>query len=432
MNPIRCSLRLARKDLKILFKDRGQLAVLFVLPLLFALIMGGPYALLPAGEAPSREPRLSIKAYAVNGDQGPYGAQVVEVLRGVGTLRLYSSRTVDEADQKVAEGEAAAAIIIPADFSAQLDANQPIQVELIKDPTQQVEAQIVARILNEALTELGVRAEIEYGIRAVYEKTGVLEGADPELARAVQTQMMGVVWTAVQEIRQNPAIAVASEDLAGEEIIHSPGALMFAYVMPMFATMFAFFLVGFMAQSIMREKEVGSFRRLLAAPIHRGTVIAGKMLAFIGVVFLQMVVLFGICHALFEMPLGDSPLGLLTLTLVLALASTGLGMLVGSIARTSKQAEYIGLVLGFLLLFASDVINPTITLSTADVTGFGLRSEGLTYYIAQLTPHAHALDGYVALMLDGAGLVDILPNIVALLGFAVLFFLVAMWRFKFD
>jgi len=35
-------------------------------------------------------------------------------------------------------------------------------------------------------------------------------------------------------------------------------------------------------------------------------------------------------------------------------------------------------------------------------------------------------------MLEGAGVVDILPNILALLGFAVIFFLVAIWRFKFN
>jgi len=182
MNAIRSSLRLARKDLKVLFKDRGQLAVIFALPLLFALIFGGLFTAIAGSEGPSGEPRLVIKAYVVNDDQGPYGAQVEAVLRGIRPLRLVRSRTVDEADEKVADGEAPAAIIIPADFSARIDANQPARVQLIKDPTQQVEAEAVAGILNEALTELSVRAEIEYGIRAVFAKTGVLEGADPTAA----------------------------------------------------------------------------------------------------------------------------------------------------------------------------------------------------------------------------------------------------------
>ena len=428
MNILRNSLRMARKDLKVLFKDKGQLAVIFALPLLLSLIFGGLYTLLyPDSEGPSGEPRLVIKTYLVNEDQGPYGAQVEEVLRDIQSLRLYRSPTVDKADEKVADGQAAAAIIIPADFSAQIDANQPTRVQLLKDPTQQEGARAVAGILNQVLTELSVRAEIEYGIRAVFAKTGALEGADPEVARAAQAQQMGAIWTAVQEMRQNPVIAVQREDLAGEEEGVPISGLISSVYVPMFATMFAFFLVGFMAESILGEKEAGSFRRLLAAPIHRGTVIAGKMLAFVGVVFMQMLLLFGVGSAFFDMPLGDSPLGLLALTLALALASTGLGMLLGSLARTRKQAGNIGMVLGFVLFFASGL--PPSSISR---TGYESGLEGFRLYLSQLTPHAHAFDGYLRLMLEGAGPVDLLPNILALLGFGVVFFLIGLWRFKYE
>jgi ABC-2 type transport system permease protein len=427
MNNVRNSLRMARKDLKILFKDRGQLAVIFGLPLLLSLIFCGMVASAYGSDRPGGEPRLVIKAYIVNEDEGPYGAQVVEVLDSIQILRLTRSRTVDAADKTVAEGEVAAAIVIPADFSSKIDANQPVRMQLIKDPTQQVEAQTVAQILNAALAELSTRAEIEYGIRAVYAKTGALEGVDPETARAVQAQMMGTIWTGVQEIRQNPAIAVHREDLAGEKTVLSLSALASALYMPLFATMFAFFLVGFMAESILGEKEAGSFRRLLAAPIHRGTVVAGKMLAFVGVVFLQMLLLFGIGSALFEMPLGDSPLGLLALTLALALASTGMGMAVGSLARTRKQAGNIGMVLGFVFFLASG-----LTSSSKYLSNPAFQSGGLTYYLALLTPNAHAFDGYMKLMLHGGGLADILPNMLALVGFGVVFFLIGLWRFKYE
>jgi ABC-2 type transport system permease protein len=431
MNIIGSSLRLARKDLKILFKDRGQLAVLFTLPLLLALFLGGSHATTRDLVTTSGESRLSITVYIVNEDQGSYGEQVEEVLREIQPLQVLRSRSVDQADEKVADGAASAAIIIPADFSADIDANQPTRVQLLKDPTRQAQAQAVSGILKEVLTELNVRAEIEYGIRAVYDQTGALQGADPQ-ARAAQAQTMGVIWTAVQMIRQNPAIAVQREDLAGEERLLPVSGVVFGFFMPAFATMFAFFLVGFMAESILKEKEAGSFRRLLAAPIHPATILAGKMLAFIGVVFLQMLVLFGICRAFFAMPLGDSPLALLALTLALALAATGLGMLVGSIAKTSKQAGSIGMLLGFVLFFAAGFISAFSLKITDNVVEVGLPSEGFSFYLSQLTPHAHALDGYLKLILKGAGFVDVLPNILTLLGFAVVFLLVAIWRFKFD
>ncbi len=431
MNVIRNSLRLARKDLKIIFKDRGQLVVLFLLPLLFALMFGAPHWAKRDLVTTSGEPRLSIKAYIVNEDQGPYGAEVEEVLRSIQPLQMQTVRTVEAADEKVADGEAAAAIIIPADFSVRIDANQPTSVQLIKDPTKQAEAQAVAGILNEVLTEFSVRAEIEYGIGAVFDKTGALKGAAPETVRAAQAQTMGAIWTAVQEIRQNPAIDVQREDLTGEERTLTVRGIAFGIAFPVFSTMFAFFLVGFMAESIIKENEAGSFRRLLAAPIHPSTVIAGKMLAFIGVVFLQMMLLFGVGSAFFDMPLGDSPLGILTLTLALALAATGLGMLVGSLARTGKEAGNIGMLLGFVLYFASGFTSFSINAS-GGVADVGYQPDGIRFYLSQLTPHAHAIEGYIKLMLEGAGLMDIMPNIVALLGFAVVLFVVALWRFKFD
>ena len=254
-----------------------------------------------------------------------------------------------------------------------------------------------------------------------------MEGADPNVARATQAQIMGAIWAGVQELRQNPAIAVEREDLAGESTAVPIMAQVSAYYMSGFATMFAFFLVGFMAGSILGEKEAGSFRRLLAAPIHRGTVIAGKMLAFVGVVFLQMLLLLGVGNVLFDLTLGDSPLALVALTLALALAATGMGMALGSVARTGKQAGNIGMVLGFVLLLASGVTRTGGYLSNP-----AFQSQGLTYHLALLTPNAHAFDGYVKLMLHSGDLADILPNMLALVGFGVVFFLIGVWRFKYE
>ena len=267
MNIVKSTFKIAKKDLKIIVKDRGQLAVLFLLPLIFALMLGGPHAGATNRVTASGEAQLSISAYMVNRDEGPYGAQGEAVLREIEVLRILNARTVDVADRKVADGEAPVAIVIPVDFSAAIDANRPTRIQLIKDPARTVHAQVVAGILNEVLTELAVRAEVEYGIRAVYARTGALEGADPEMTRAQYAQTMGVIWTAVQEIRANPAIVLQREDRAGEAWVLTARAVVFGLIMPLFSTMFAFFLVGFMAKSVLDEKAAGSFRRLLAAPI---------------------------------------------------------------------------------------------------------------------------------------------------------------------
>jgi ABC-2 type transport system permease protein len=46
------------------------------------------------------------------------------------------------------------------------------------------------------------------------------------------------------------------------------------------------------------------------------------------------------------------------------------------------------------------------------------------------TPHAWALAAYQDVLVRGAGLVRVLPGIAALLGFALVFLAVAVWRFR--
>ena len=111
---------------------------------------------------------------------------------------------------------------------------------------------------------------------------------------------------------------------------------------------------------------------------------------------------------------------LLLLTLALALASTSLGMLVGALCRNSKQADQLGVILGFVLLVLGGSIFPLF------------RSEGLMGTLSRLTPNAWAIEGYMGLVGDNWTLLQTVPNILAVLAFAVVFFGVAVWRFRFE
>ena len=108
-------------------------------------------------------------------------------------------------------------------------------------------------------------------------------------------------------------------------------------------------------------------------------------------------------------------------------------MLVRSLTRTSKRVENIGMLLGIVLIFASGLFGASLNINIGrGMAEIDLPTEGFRFYLSQLTPHAYAVNGYLQLMIKGSDLVDIWPNILVLLGFAVVFFLVAIWRFKFE
>jgi ABC-2 type transport system permease protein len=410
---IRNSLAIAWKDLLLVLKDKGVLAVYFLMPLLFASLLGIAF-----GNTGSDETTIELTVLLVNQDSGSYGQMLADGLTGAEVLVVEELSDATVADQRVASGDAPAALVIPADFSSKIDAGEPVEVTIIKDPTQQEAASIVAGITNQAMAEIGVLGELRYGIHAVLAQAPDYDQAPPELRQAVEAQTLGVIWTQVQEMRQNPVIAVEDEAVAGAEELQPWDPI--TYYIPSFTVAFAFFLVGQMAASLLHEKEEGTFRRLMSSPMPRSSVIGGKILAYVLIVFFQVIVLFTVGYALFKMPLGESPLSLLLLTVALALASSSMGMLLGALCTTSKQADQLGMVLGFVLLVLGGSIFPLF------------RAEGFIGTVSRLTPSAWGIEGYMGVISDNWSLAQTAPNILVLLGFAVVFFAVAVWRFKFD
>lgn len=407
------TLAVSWKDLLIVLKDKGVLAVYFLMPLLFASVLGMAF-----GNIGSDEKTIEIDVLLVNQDSGSYGKMLVDGLHQAEVLIIEEVAGVAEADQMVADGDAAAAIAIPTDLSAKIDAGQPVEVTVIQDPTQPEAADIAAGITKQAMAEMGVLGELRYGIHAVLAQSPDFDKAPASLVEAIEAQTLGVMWTQVQEMRQNPVIAVKGEAVAGAEEVEPWDPI--TYYIPAFTVAFAFFLIGQMASTLLIEKEEGTFRRLLSSPMPRASIISGKMLAYLIIVFLQVLILFGVGYALFKMPLGQSPLALLLLTLALGLASTSLGMMLGALCRTSKQADRLGMVVGFVLLALGGSIFPLF------------RSEGLMGTLSRLTPSAWAIEGYMGLIADDWTLMQTLPNILVILGFAALFFVIAVWRFRFD
>jgi hypothetical protein len=93
--------------------------------------------------------------------------------------------------------------------------------------------------------------------------------------------------------------------------------------------------------SLLTEREAGTLRRLLTAPLPKGTVLAGKTLAYMLLACMQVVVIFLVAGLVFDTPMGKSPLGLVLLTLVTAFNAVALGMLVAALSKTAKQVDSI-------------------------------------------------------------------------------------------
>lgn len=419
MNPVSHALSVTWKELQVIIRDRAWLMVLFLMPMGFGtmIVAANPWA--TSGEASA----IHLEVGLVNDDAGGFGPEIAKSIGGIQELDIETFDARAEAERRVQQGEKAAAIVVPADFSQKIDAYTPTAIEVIVDPAQPESASIVTGIMNQVVTEVALWGEVQHGIRTVLNESGLLAGTSPEQQRAVEAQSLGVIMTRLNELRRNPAIAVVSEDLAGVETQGS-GADFLAYILPAFTVMFVFFVVALAAGSLLTERESGTFRRLLAAPIPHWSIIAGKMLAYMLVVCVQVALLFSTAYFGFKMPLGTSPLALIVVTIAVALTAAALGMLVATIAKTSKQADNIGVLAALIMAGIGGAL---------PVTWPPLfRAEGFASTLSRLTPQAHAVEAYFSVMAENATLAQILPQVGILLAMAAVFFFVAARRFKFE
>ena len=420
IHPLRAVIIAAWKDLLVTFKDRGLLVIIIGLPMVVSMLNG----VINQRFGSASSENLSFPVALVNLDDGEYGRQVAVILDGIDVLDLQNVATPAEAQDQVLSSKSLAAIVIPAGLSRAIQEYRPSVIEVLVDPTQQQLATAMTGIVREVITPLVVQGQVSYAVRRLMADVSEYQTISPQERISVEAQMTAMEMSQISQMMSAPWIKVEARTQTGEEIVMIPDNI-FSLLVPSFTVMFAFFLIGHMGAELLREKREGSLRRLFAAPVPRWAILAGKMLAFLVVVLVQVTLIFGVANLAFDMPLGSSLPGLIIISAALGLAVTGLGMLLAALSKSERQADSLGLLLGFGLagLGGCFIIGSPVPL---------YKSGGLIQTISLLVPHSHALIGYDLLLNLGGGFIDVLPQAGILLAFALVFFLIAAWRFKFD
>lgn len=412
MNELRQLGAMIVKEWRVFTNDKSHLFTVFILPILIAGFLGAMNA--GGGD-------LELPVTIVNLDEGKYSEDMLDIMRDIDELKLQEISSPEIATTHVEESEAIAAVIIPVDFSQKIDNYEQTEVQVLMDPAQAEYGSIITSVMEEVIEVATIQGEMKHGMSVVSNEIGYQSDNEK---RANDAQNEGVMDSQTKRMIDNPPVALVKQDLEGAEV-KGPDNIFLLYV-PGFTVMFAFFLMPILAEHLLMEKEEGSLRRLVAAPVSRGVIIGGKVAAYMVVVLLQVGLIFGISSIVFKMPLGHSPLGLFLVTVGAAAAATALGMMIAALAKSKSQASSVGLLLVFVLAG----LGGSIQISSKPIPLY--RSENFMGVVSRLTPHAQALEGYMRLLADNAGPIDILPQTGILLGMAAIFFAIAVWQFKFE
>ncbi|GGE98813.1 mannose-1-phosphate guanyltransferase [Aliidongia dinghuensis] len=170
--------------------------------------------------------------------------------------------------------------------------------------------------------------------------------------------------------------------------------------------------------SITRERERGTMENLLAMPVRPVEVMVAKIVPYIGVGYLQVVLILAISALVFQVPIRGS-VGLLAIALGLFIASNlALGFAFSTIATNQMQAMQLA---QFTLL-------PSILLS-----GFMFPFAGMpvwAQWFGEIFPTTHALRIVRGVLLKGNGAAEILPEIWPIAAFTLVVAAAAIWFYR--
>ena len=411
------SLSVALKDLQIMVKDRGTLFQLFILPLLFILVFSGALSAIGESEAVTL-PTLAL----VDQDGGSAAQSLTEKLVLDGSLTIQSAFAV-EAQSLLDENKIIGFLTIPNEFTASLQNSSPVDLVITtgsESNSQKVES---ARLVLESIA---AEMTLESQIIASLNQMGAMQANAPEEYQVFDTERVLAQAHSQFETSQTRPLIEVKQSTPQQDSEQVNAVDLSQSAVPGFTVLFVFMAAQTTARSIYEEKKIGTFRRLVAAPLNKVELMIGKILPNFIIALVQILVIFAFGSVgmrllgLTPMPVERSPLGLILVAIVLALCSSAFGIAIAGIARTENQ---IG-GLSTLLLWGMGLLGGSL------IPLFIL--DRFLGYIPMIVPHYWANRAFDDLLIRGLGVANIALDLGVLLAFSLVFFVIGLWRFDYE
>jgi ABC-2 type transport system permease protein len=157
------------------------------------------------------------------------------------------------------------------------------------------------------------------------------------------------------------------------------------------------------ALGLARERELGTLEQLMVTPLRRFELTVGKGIPAIAIGGGNFAVMWIISLVVFQVPMNGSPLLLAVLTLLFITTEVSWGLVISAVSRTQQQA--------ILFVFIQAMVDMTFS-------GFMVPVKNMPpalQVISRFVPLQHYLSIVRSIMLKGAGLGELWPNVLALI-----------------
>jgi len=248
----------------------------------------------------------------------------------------------------------------------------------------------------------------------------LVDGSDTVVAASIK----GLRQLPLSSIRELPQIATFPSaaipaDTFAVALYFNPEQRSVVNIIPgLLGVILTMTMVLFTSAAIVREREQGNMEFLITTPVKPLELMLGKIAPYVLVGFIQTGLILTAGRLLFDLPVRGSLLDLGAASLLFICASLTLGLVISTIAKTQLQAMQMTV---FILL-------PSILLS-----GFMFPYEAMpkaAQWIAEALPATHFMRMSRGIILRDAGVMDLQPDALWLLGFTALGLVVASRRFS--
>ncbi len=353
------------KELRQLSRDKPTFAMIVMIPLIQLLLFG--FAI----NTNVRDLSVAL----VDQSHGEIARALVADLTATQVVHFVKTyQTPDQASKAITRGEVRAALVIPRDITQRMGDERPLAQWLIDGSDTMVGSALLG-LRNMPLSTLN--------------------------SRGFATNFSTTKPTFEMSLFYNP------QRVAAINIV--PGLVGVILTMTM---------VMFTSAALVRERERGNLELLITTPVKPMELMIGKIVPYVFVGLVQLVIVLGLGHIIFDVPINGRLDHLFFAVLVFISASLTLGMLISTVAQTQLQAMQLTV---FILI-------PSILLS-----GFMFPYEGMpvaAQWIAESLPATHFIRMIRGIVLRGATLMDLWPDLLWLAGFTVIGLIVAAKRFK--
>jgi ABC-2 type transport system permease protein len=382
------------KELQLLVHDKVGLLLMYAMPVVLVFIIT-----LVQDSAFKIVNNNQLEIIVANHDKGTLGDTLVKMLEKSGTFIVEKNNRLSEKalQQKGITDGKLASIYIPTHFSASIENNSGTVTKLILVEFGMSEDSVK---LAENTTTTNIVVYFDPVLQENYQYTlktnlqTLLSGMENQVLLRNLFKEMG--YDAIPEHiaskmkGEQTAIVAKQASINGKTAV-VPNATQ--HNVPAWSIFAMFFMVVSLGGNIVKERNSGSFVRLLTIPPSFSLTLISKMVLYLGVAISQLALLFAIGYWIFpllKLPALQMPgsiFQLFVIALLSGMAAVSYAVLIGTYAKTQEQANGFGAISIVIFAAIGGIWVPTFVMPT------------YLQNIALTSPLHWCLEGFYALFL---------------------------------